>query len=214
MGLGQFPPHAGKFANPHDGLTANGAAEDFDGVSVRRGQAQQKPFAAFAQGVDRVIHLQRRRPRQPGSERQDALGRFLGGQRRDITADLGPVFARGPRNQDLGFGKQQCAVAVGLVLQVLDFTAQPGLVSCRAQTRSHQQDGGDDRKAEQGQRRRERRELLMVDTDEVKERRVGRMGGLGQSESARADKNCWGCPSAACERGARQQGPAQRRDHA
>ena len=72
------------------------------------------------------------------------------------------ILARGPGDQDLGFGEQQRAVAVGFALQALDFAAQPGLVPGRAQPRSHQQDGGDHRKAEQRQRRRERREFLMV----------------------------------------------------
>ena len=170
IGLGQFPPHAGQFANPYNGLAADGAADGFDGVSVRRGQVKQEPFAALAQNVDRAIHLLRRRRRQPGSERQDALRRFLGGERGDVAADLRPILARGPGDQDLGLGKQQRAVAVGFALQALDFAAQAGLVPCRAQARSHQEDGGDDRKAEQRQRCRQRRELLMVHADEAYQR--------------------------------------------
>ncbi|OIQ68217.1 hypothetical protein GALL_501960 [mine drainage metagenome] len=74
--LGQIPAQPGKFPNPHNGLAANGATYRLDGESIRSGQIEQETLAGLAQGVDRVIHLQRRFRRQPDSERKDALRRF------------------------------------------------------------------------------------------------------------------------------------------
>ena len=180
VGLGQFPAQPGKFANPHDGLAADGATHGLDGVSMRRGQIEQEALAGLAQGVDRMIHLQRRLRRQPGSERQDALRRFLRHQQRGIAADLRTIVAGGPGDQNLGLGEQQRAEAVGLALQALDIGAQPRLVSCRADPRAHQQDRRHDRKAEQRQRRRQRRDLLAVQIDEggdgLQQRQIARMG--------------------------------------
>ena len=77
VGLGQFAAQAAEFANPYNGLAADGAAHGLDGVSIRGGQIEQKTLAGLAQRVDRVVHLQRRFRRQPGSEGQDALRRML-----------------------------------------------------------------------------------------------------------------------------------------
>ncbi len=79
--FGEFPPQAAEFANPHDGLAADGAAHRLDRAAVRGREVEQKPFAGFAQRVDRMVHLQRRFRRQPGSEGEDALGRILLGIR-------------------------------------------------------------------------------------------------------------------------------------
>src|SRR5581483_3287165 len=65
---------------------------------------------------------------------------------------------------------------------------------------------------------RERGELLMVHADQMQQRKVGRLRRLGEPQPESANDSSFdgssGCPSAACERGARQQGSAQRRHHA
>jgi hypothetical protein len=73
IGFGELPAQSAEFANPHDGLSADGASHRFDGTAVRGGEIEQKTFAGFTQRVDRVVHLQRRLRRQPGSESEDAL---------------------------------------------------------------------------------------------------------------------------------------------
>ena len=121
IGFGQLLAQAAEFADPHNGLAADGAAHRLEGASVRSGEVEQKALAGLAQRVERVIHLQRRFRRQPGSGRQDALRLVVRGvrrqQQRDVAADLRPVVARGPGDQDLRFGEQQRPVAVGLGLQ-------------------------------------------------------------------------------------------------
>ena len=73
IGFGEFPAQAAEFANPHNGLPADGAAHRFDGAAVRGGEIEQKTFAGLAQRVDRMVHLQRRFRRQPGSKGEDTL---------------------------------------------------------------------------------------------------------------------------------------------
>ncbi len=131
IGFGEFPPHAAEFANPDNGLAADGAAHRLEGVAVRRGEVEQEAFAGLAQRIDRMIHLQRRLGRQPGAERQHALRLrgvlLLRQHQRNVAADLGAVVAGRPRNQDLRFGEQQRAEPVGLDLQALDVGTQPRL---------------------------------------------------------------------------------------
>ena len=121
IGFRQFPAQPGEFANPYNGLAADGAPHGFDGMSVRGGEIEQKTFAGLAQRVDRMVHLQRRFRRQPGSEGEDALRRLLLGvlrhQQRGVAADLRAVVARRPGYQDLRFREQQRPQAVGLDLQ-------------------------------------------------------------------------------------------------
>ena len=184
IGLGQLLAQSAEFADPHNGLAADGAAHRLDGASVRSGEVEQKALAGVAQRVDRVIHLQRRLRRQPGSERQDALRlvlrRFRRQQQRDVAADLRPVVARGPGNQDLRFGEQQRAVAVGLDLQGLDVGTQPRLVFRRAHPRAHQQDRRHHREAEQRQRRGQHREFLAVEIEQALQRR--HVVGMGRRD--------------------------------
>ena len=73
VGFGQFPAQAAEFANPHNGLPPDGAAHRLDGAAVRGREIEQKTFAGLAQRVDRMVHLQRRFRRQPGSKGKDAL---------------------------------------------------------------------------------------------------------------------------------------------
>ena len=73
VGFGEFPAQSAEFANPHNGLAADGAAHGLEGVSVRGGEIEQKALAGLAQRIDRMIHLQRRLRRQPGSEGENAL---------------------------------------------------------------------------------------------------------------------------------------------
>ena len=125
VGFGQFPAQSAEFANPHDGLAADGAAHGLEGVSVRGGEVEQKALAGLAQRIDRMIHLQRRFRRQPGSEGEDALRLILRGilrhQQRDVAADLRAIVAGRPRDQDLRLGEQQRAEPVGLDLQALRY---------------------------------------------------------------------------------------------
>ena len=86
-------------------------------------------------------------------------------QQRGIAADLRAIVARRPRDQDLRFGEQQRAKAVGLDLQIPDVGAQPRLVAGRADPRAHQQDRGHHRKAEQRQRGGQHREFLAVEIE-------------------------------------------------
>ena len=74
--FGEFPTQSAEFANPHNGLPADGAAHRLDGAAGRSGEVEQKSLAGFAQRIDRVIHLQRRFGRQPGSEGKDTLWRI------------------------------------------------------------------------------------------------------------------------------------------
>ena len=53
-------------------------------------EIEQKAFAGLAQRVDRVVHLQRRFRRQPGSEGEHALRRFAGSC--DISSEVSPVI--------------------------------------------------------------------------------------------------------------------------
>ncbi len=98
--FGEFTAQAAEFADPDNGLTADGAAHRLDGAAVRGRQIEQKAFAGPAQCIDGVIHLQRRFRRQPGSEGQDTLRRVLLGvlrdQQRGVAADLRAVVARSP----------------------------------------------------------------------------------------------------------------------
>ena len=169
VGFGQFPAQPAKFANPHNGLAADGAAHRLDGAAVRGGKMQQETFAGFPQRIDGMVHLKRRLRRQPGSKGQNALRRtrlcVLRDQQRDVAADLGPVVAGHPGDQDLGLGEQQRAQPVGLHLQVGNVGAQAGFGSGGANARPHQQDCGDDGKADQRQRRCQRRKFLMVEVE-------------------------------------------------
>ena len=102
-------------------------------------EVEQKAFAGLAQRVDGMVHLQRRFRRQPGSEGEDALRRVCWAscehQQRGVAADLGPVVAGGPGDQDLRFGEQQRAQPVGLDLQLGDVGAQPDLGAASRLTR-------------------------------------------------------------------------------
>ena len=170
--FGEFPAQSAEFANPYNGLAADGAAHGLERVSVRRREIEQKTLAGVAQRVDRMVHLQRRFRRQPGTEGQDALRWMLLGvrhQQRGVAADLRAIVAGRPRDQDLRFRKQQRAQAVGLDLQVADVGAQPRLVPSRAQPRAHQQDRGHHRKAEQRQRRGQDRDFLVVEIEECRD---------------------------------------------
>jgi hypothetical protein len=80
--LSQLPAQAAEFANPDDGLAADGAPHGLDGVSIRGGEVEQETFAGLAQRVDGVIDLQRRLRRQPGAEGKNALWRMMLGVRR------------------------------------------------------------------------------------------------------------------------------------
>jgi hypothetical protein len=141
-GFGQFLAQAGEFANPDDGLAADGAAHGLDGVSVRGREMEQKSLAMLAQRIDGMIHLQRRFRRQPGSEGEDALRLkllgFLRHQKRGVAGDLRTIIACRPRDQDLRLRKQQRAETVGLGLQLRDLGAQPRLPFSRTNPRTHQ----------------------------------------------------------------------------
>ena len=158
IGFSQFPAQSAEFANPHNGLAADGAAHRLEGASVRGGEIEQKALAGVAQA---------RRPHDPSAAPVPAATRFRtpgcaaagsaaasGG----ISSEMSPLICgrlspAGPGNQDLRFGEQQRAKAVGLDLQALDVGAQPRLVFRRAQPGAHQQDRRHHRKAEQRQRR-------------------------------------------------------------
>ena len=104
--------------------------------------------------------------------------RVLRDQQRGVAADLGPVVARGPGDQDLGFGEQQRAQPVGLHLQVGDVGAQAELGPGRPDAGAHQQDRGHHGKAEQGERRRQRREFLVIEVEPGRNRlRDGQFAG-------------------------------------
>ena len=120
-GFGQFLAQAGEFANPDDGLAADGAAHGLDGVSIRGREIEQKSLAMLAQRVDGVIHLQRRFRRQPGSEGKDALRLIL----------LAAI------HESVELIKQG-AETVGLGLQLRDLGAQSRLTFSRANPRTHQ----------------------------------------------------------------------------
>ena len=141
-GFGQFLAQAGEFANPDDGLAADGAAHGLDGVSIRGREIEQKSLAMLAQRVDGMIHLQRRFRRQPGSEGEDALRLVLPGlrrqQKRSVARDLRTIVACRPRDQDLWLSKQQGAETVGLGLQLRDLGAPSRLTFSRANPRTHQ----------------------------------------------------------------------------
>ena len=174
VGFGEFPAQPAEFANPYNGLAADGAAHGLEGVSIRGGEIEQKALAGLAQRIDRMIHPQRRFRRQPGSEGQNALRLILRGirrhQQRDVAADLRAIVARRPRDQDLRLGEQQRAETVGLDLQALDVGAQPRLVVGGADPGAHQQDRRHHRKAEQRQRRRQHRDFLTIEIEEGRNR--------------------------------------------
>src|SRR5207237_2636657 len=108
-GFGQFLAQAGEFANPDDGLAADGAAHGLDGVSIRGREIEQKSLAMLAQRVDGMIHLQRRFRRQPGSEGEDALRLVLLGLRRQpkrsVDRDLRTSVACRPTGAGLWLEK-------------------------------------------------------------------------------------------------------------
>ena len=91
IGFGEFPAQSAEFANPHNGLAADGAAHRLDGAAVRGGEIEQKAFAGLAQRVDRMVHLQRRFRRQPGSEGEDALRRICCASC-EISSEVSPLI--------------------------------------------------------------------------------------------------------------------------
>ena len=86
--FGEFPAQSAEFANPDNGLPADGAAHRLDGAAGRGGEVEQKSLARFAQAIDRVIHLQRRFRRQPGSKGKDALRRI----RAETSSAMSPLI--------------------------------------------------------------------------------------------------------------------------
>ncbi len=110
VGFRQFPAQAAEVANPHNGLAADSPAHGLDEASIRGRQVEHETLAMLAQRIDRMIHLQCRLRRQPGSEGEDALRLgllgFLRHQKRGVARDLRAVVARRPSDQDLGFRKQ------------------------------------------------------------------------------------------------------------
>ena len=182
IGFGEFPAHSAQFANPHNGLSPDGAAHRFDGAAGRGGEIEQKAFTGLAQRVDRMVHLQRRFRRQPGSKGEDTLRRIgqrvLRDQQRGVAADLGPVVAGGPGDQDLGLGEQERAQPVGLYLQVGDIGAQVEFHLAGPNARAHQQDRRQHGKAEQRQRRRQRGKFLVIEVEQGRNRlRNGQVSG-------------------------------------
>ena len=162
----QFPADAAEFANPYNGLAADGAPHGFDRASVRGRKIEQKTFAGLAQCVDRMVHLQRRFRRQPGSEGEEALRlRLLRHQQRRVAGDFRAIVAGRPRNQDLRFREQQRPEPVGLDLQFPDIGAQPRLASGGADAGAHQEDRRHHGEAEQRQRRGQHREFLAIEIE-------------------------------------------------
>ena len=155
----------------------------------------RKPSPMLAQGVDRMIHLQRRLRRQPGSEGKDALRRMVLGllrhQQRNVAGDFRTVVAGRPGNQDLRLGEQQRPEPVGLDLQFRDVGAQPRLALCRADAGAHQQDRRHHGKAEQRQRRGQHRDFLAIEAeiarDHIHQRQIA---GLGRRD--RQPERCQG----------------------
>ncbi len=193
IGLRQVPAQSGQFANPDNGLTADRAARRLDGMAVRRGEVEQKALAALAQPVDRVVHLQRRFRRQPGSKGEDALWRILLHQKGRIAGNPRAVVAGRPGDQDLRLGEQQRAVAVGLQLQALDHRMQPGFALRGADAGVHQQDRRQHGKAEQRQRCGQDRDFLAVEVEQgregIQEGGVGGPGGRGEGQRAGGERD-------------------------
>ena len=86
IGFGEFAAQPAEFANPNNGLAADGAAHRLDRAAVRGREVEQKAFAGLAQRVDGMVHLQRRFRRQPGSKGEDPLRRVRQRVLRDQTA--------------------------------------------------------------------------------------------------------------------------------
>ena len=85
------------------------------------------------------------------------------GHQRDITADLGPVVASRPGDQDLRLSEQQRTQPVGLNLKIGDVGAQPRFGTGGANAGAHQENGGDDGETDQRERRGQHREVLMIE---------------------------------------------------
>ena len=119
---------------------------------------------------------------------------------RDAASPLicGRSVAGGPGNQDLGLGEQQRTVAVGLALQAAGYRRAAAPRSAPRARACASAGWRDHRKAEQRQRRRQRRELLMVHVDEggdgLQQRQVGRMSRPGQAKPGRANESSKGSP--------------------
>ncbi|MHC2411284.1 hypothetical protein ACVJGC_003875 [Bradyrhizobium diazoefficiens] len=180
IGFGEIPAQAREFANPDNGLATDGAADGFQRMAMRGGQRQLEPVAAVAQRIHSVVHLERRFRRQPGSEGEHALrGGVARQHHRDVAGNLRAVVARRPGDQDLRLGEQQRAEAVGLELQFPDPRAQPRLVLRRAHARTHQQDRGHYREAEQRKRGGEHRKFLPVEVQQFR-KCANEVGGLSR----------------------------------
>ncbi|MGY3222946.1 hypothetical protein ACVIM5_003553 [Bradyrhizobium sp. USDA 4512] len=165
-----------------------------DGAAGRGREVEQERLALLAQRVDGVIHLQRRLGRQPGSEGEDALRRaFLRHHQRDVARDLRPVVAGGPGDQDLRLDEQQRAQPVRLRLQVRDLGLQLLLVPRRAHPGAHQEDRGDGREADQRKRRREDRDLLVIEAEMIRhrlgDRVLGGQRGAGRQQCGDGEPN-------------------------
>jgi len=192
----QLAAEAGEFANPHDGLPANGAPHRLDGAAGGRREIEDKAFAGIEQRIDGVIHAQRRFRRQPGAESKDALRlmrlRILRHHDGGVAGDFGTRFARSPGDQHLRLGEQQRAKAIGFGLHGMEFVAQLGLGARSAQPVAHQQDRTDHGKAEHGTAGGERCDFLAVEIDEAGqcERRVfgGERAGGECNRRTDADK--------------------------
>ena len=188
VGFGEFPPQAAEFANPHNGLAADGAAHRLDGAAGRGREVEQKSLAGLAQRIDRVIHLQRRFRRQPGSEGKDTLRRIL----RGTSSAMSPLICG--RSSPAAHEIRTCGSANSSA-RSRSACACRAAISARSRNSlraartpgAHQQDRRDHRKAEQRQRGGQNREFLVIEVEPGRNRvRDGDIAGRGRLRTAAA----------------------------
>ena len=139
----------------------------FDG-----GEVEQEAFAGLAQRIDRMVHLQRRFRRQPGSKGEDALRRVLLQHQRGVAGDLRPVAAGRPRRSGSAVPR---TAAPG--------SGRPAACRSRMSARSSRlararrgralrinRIGGHHGKAEQRERGGQHRDFLAVEVEQCRDR--------------------------------------------
>ncbi len=182
--LGELVLDAAHLAQPQDRAPADDLPLGFDDA-VRQGRDRHREAdAAGAQRIDRALHVARFVGLEPGAEGEHPVGRIGAGDQAGVTDDLGVVGRRRPGNEDLRLRQQQRIGAVDRRPRRDALVARGGLRVAEALARAHQQDGGDDREAQNPQRERERDELVPVELQEGRD--------IGVDRGAVADRGVLG----------------------
>ena len=184
--FGEFAAHAAEFANPDNGLAADGAAHRLDGAAGRGGEVEQKSLAGFAQA---------HRPRDRSAAPVPAAARFrrrgcAAASRPSTSSEMSPLI-RGrssPAAQEIstcGSANSSARSRSAWACKRRDLDAQPQFVARGAQPGAHQKDRRHHGKAEQRQRGGQNREFLVIEVEPGRNRvRNGEIAGRWRFRTA------------------------------